>query len=363
MVKASSPFELDAPKSSSRVEPFPITQEHFEKYATMSTEELVKDVKDYLSNNSISQRQFGEKILGLSQGSVSDLLARPKSWEMLTQKGREPFIRMRIFLEEAQKYAQKKETAFESMIEDLHSTAGVLYDGCLTDENLQLKTEEDEFDSNSIDGLYIEEFNPVEICNRVKDCLVNEGLIQSVFIKNFLPKQTAEVEEFLKKPERCNNNELLRKLNDFLADIDAVENLHSVQSKVRRCVSQASRKSPSPLPSASKRKPSNDLADSPAKKTPRFQRTIITERQKEALLYVYARNQRPNASMIGGLARILGLSSRTVTNWFHNHRTRSKAREAKQPDPISEMLNLKETCTDLELLAYCNVSSLFINYI
>ena len=38
--------------------------------------------------------------MGLSQGSVSDLLARPKPWHMLTQKGREPFIRMKIFLED-----------------------------------------------------------------------------------------------------------------------------------------------------------------------------------------------------------------------------------------------------------------------
>lgn len=112
MAKAGSPFESEASKIGIRIDPFPITQEHFEKYATMSTEDLVKDVKDYLSNNSISQRQFGEKILGLSQGSVSDLLARPKSWDLLTTKGREPFIRMGIFLDEAQKYANKKETPF-----------------------------------------------------------------------------------------------------------------------------------------------------------------------------------------------------------------------------------------------------------
>ena len=49
---------------------------------------------------SISQRLFGEAVLGLSQGSVSDLLARPKPWHMLTQKGREPFIRMKIFHED-----------------------------------------------------------------------------------------------------------------------------------------------------------------------------------------------------------------------------------------------------------------------
>ena len=49
-----------------------------------------------------SQRLFGESILGLSQGSVSDLLARPKPWHMLTQKGREPFIRMKMFLEDTE---------------------------------------------------------------------------------------------------------------------------------------------------------------------------------------------------------------------------------------------------------------------
>ena len=38
--------------------------------------------------------------MGLSQGSVSDLLARPKPWHMLTQKGREPFIRMKLFLDD-----------------------------------------------------------------------------------------------------------------------------------------------------------------------------------------------------------------------------------------------------------------------
>lgn len=43
-------------------------------------------MKEQLSQYSISQRLFGESVLGLSQGSVSDLLARPKPWHMLTQK-------------------------------------------------------------------------------------------------------------------------------------------------------------------------------------------------------------------------------------------------------------------------------------
>ena len=61
---------------------------------------LQLQIKEILSQYSISQRLFGESVLGLSQGSVSDLLARPKPWHMLTQKGREPFIRMKLFLDD-----------------------------------------------------------------------------------------------------------------------------------------------------------------------------------------------------------------------------------------------------------------------
>lgn len=41
---------------------------------------------------------FGESILGLTQGSVSDLLSRPKPWHKLSLKGREPFVRMQLWL-------------------------------------------------------------------------------------------------------------------------------------------------------------------------------------------------------------------------------------------------------------------------
>lgn len=78
----------------------PITQQQFDLFNNLNTEDIVRRVKEALSQYSISQRLFGESVLGLSQGSVSDLLARPKPWHMLTQKGREPFIRMKMFLED-----------------------------------------------------------------------------------------------------------------------------------------------------------------------------------------------------------------------------------------------------------------------
>ncbi|KAL5962330.1 Homeobox protein cut [Taenia solium] len=57
----------------------------------LDTSEIARQTKDMLLKCAISQR--------LSQGSVSDLLTRPKPWSMLTNKGREPFIRMKLFLE------------------------------------------------------------------------------------------------------------------------------------------------------------------------------------------------------------------------------------------------------------------------
>uniref|UniRef100_A0A286XTT0 Cut like homeobox 1 n=1 Tax=Cavia porcellus TaxID=10141 RepID=A0A286XTT0_CAVPO len=78
----------------------PLTPEQYEiyMYQDVDTIELTRQVKEKLAKNGICQRIFGEKVLGLSQGSVSDMLSRPKPWSKLTQKGREPFIRMQLWL-------------------------------------------------------------------------------------------------------------------------------------------------------------------------------------------------------------------------------------------------------------------------
>ena len=110
LVKSQKPLRAVLP---------PITHEQLEKYSKIETEELVKKVKDLLSQFSISQRLFGEMVLGLSQGSVSDLLARPKPWLMLTQKGREPFIRMQIFLDDETAVSKLVAAQFQTPSEKL----------------------------------------------------------------------------------------------------------------------------------------------------------------------------------------------------------------------------------------------------
>jgi hypothetical protein len=59
-------------------------------------------VKKVLQFNNIGQKTFGEAVLGLSQASVSELLSKPKPWHLLSPKGREPFIRMHMWLQDAE---------------------------------------------------------------------------------------------------------------------------------------------------------------------------------------------------------------------------------------------------------------------
>lgn len=68
----------------------------------LETSEIAFQVKEQLLKHNIGQRVFGHYVLGLSQGSVSEILARPKPWQKLTVKGKEPFIKMKQFLSDDQ---------------------------------------------------------------------------------------------------------------------------------------------------------------------------------------------------------------------------------------------------------------------
>ena len=74
----------------------------------IETLSLTARVKDVLQFHNLGQKLFGEAVLGLSQGSVSELLSKPKPWHMLSIKGREPFIKMHLWLSDAQNVEQLK---------------------------------------------------------------------------------------------------------------------------------------------------------------------------------------------------------------------------------------------------------------
>lgn len=62
--------------------------------APLDTLEVARHVREILSFHNLGQRLFARYVLGLSQGTVSELLSKPKHWEKLTEKGRESYRKM-----------------------------------------------------------------------------------------------------------------------------------------------------------------------------------------------------------------------------------------------------------------------------
>jgi len=60
----------------------------------LNTVDVSQFVRHVLAARNIGQRQFARGVLGLSQGTVSELLAKPKPWDRLSEKGRESYRRM-----------------------------------------------------------------------------------------------------------------------------------------------------------------------------------------------------------------------------------------------------------------------------
>lgn len=91
-----------APATSPPGEPTESSTSSSAEEEQLDTAEIAFQVKEQLLKHNIGQRVFGHYVLGLSQGSVSEILARPKPWHKLTVKGKEPFIKMKQFLSDEQ---------------------------------------------------------------------------------------------------------------------------------------------------------------------------------------------------------------------------------------------------------------------
>jgi len=63
-------------------------------------------IRDTLALHNIGQRCFARYVLGLSQGTVSELLSSPKSWNRLTEKGRDSYRKMIRWASDASKIAE-----------------------------------------------------------------------------------------------------------------------------------------------------------------------------------------------------------------------------------------------------------------
>ncbi|XP_043212653.1 homeobox protein cut-like isoform X2 [Amphibalanus amphitrite] len=346
----------------------PITQQQFDQYSNINTEQVVKRIKEHLSQYSLSQRLFGESVLGLSQGSVSDLLARPKPWHMLTQKGREPFIRMQMFLED--------EGAVHKLVASQYKIAPdkLMRTGCFNGGFAKLPPKAPELARTleaplppvvslpSFHGLppaalasrlagldplmkyglrlppvplpmsvyetaaVTPELDTLTITTRIKEVLLANNIGQKLFGEVVLGLSQGSVSELLSKPKpwhllSIKGREPFIRMKMWLEDGQNIQKLQRIKSE--RKESNKRRRSRLELPvDGDSSDAYSSLANSPnsAKKA----RVLFSEEQKEALLLAFAMDPYPNMTSVEFLCQELGLTQRTITNWFHNHRMRLK---------------------------------------
>ncbi|KAJ4445329.1 hypothetical protein ANN_07134 [Periplaneta americana] len=418
----------------------PITQQQFDMFNNLNTEDIVKKVKESLSQYSISQRLFGESVLGLSQGSVSDLLARPKPWHMLTQKGREPFIRMKMFLEDdnavhklvASQYKIAPEKLMRtgsyaggppcsslgkpqppsSKLPDSLSNKNMPGDnqGSILPPSLQLipphpqqppsvpqppppplmvtppghhsigslsssdlkKPQQNQQSSHPnlhpsphhpphqtsalralqqhmTPSVYemaalTQDLDTQVITTKIKEALLANNIGQKIFGEAVLGLSQGSVSELLSKPKpwhmlSIKGREPFIRMQLWLSDAHNVDRLQALKNERR----EANKRRRSSGPGGglgggggggadnSSDTSSNDTSEfyhspspGPGPPSAKKQRVLFSEEQKEALRLAFALDSYPNVATIEFLSSELALSSRTITNWFHNHRMRLK---------------------------------------
>ena len=83
---------------------------NMERYGggAFDTIECARRVREILSVHNIGQRLFAKYVLGLSQGTVSELLSKPKCWEKLTEKGRDSYRKMHAWVYDERAIAMLK---------------------------------------------------------------------------------------------------------------------------------------------------------------------------------------------------------------------------------------------------------------
>ncbi|XP_067163019.1 homeobox protein cut-like 2 isoform X2 [Apteryx mantelli] len=343
----------------------PLTPEQYEMYMyrEVDTLELTRQVKEKLAKNGICQRIFGEKVLGLSQGSVSDMLSRPKPWSKLTQKGREPFIRMQLWLTDqlGQGISQQPTPSQASPAEAQPSPSpppspseqdkGSQEPLTLALESSKENQQPESRSASVLSGkIYPNSQGPVgiqeivamspeldtySITKKVKEVLTDNNLGQRLFGESILGLTQGSVSDLLSRPKpwhklSLKGREPFVRMQLWLNDPHNVEKLRDMKKlekkaylKRRYGLISAGSDSESPSARSECASPSlqpQDLSLLQIKKP----RVVLAPEEKEALKKAYQLEPYPSQQTIELLSFQLNLKTNTVINWFHNYRSRMR---------------------------------------
>ncbi|XP_035854686.1 homeobox protein cut-like 2 isoform X2 [Sander lucioperca] len=358
----------------------PLTPEQYEMYMyrEVDTIELTRQVKEKLAKNGICQRIFGEKVLGLSQGSVSDMLSRPKPWSKLTQKGREPFIRMQLWLLDqlGQSLSQppnhghaldKSPVTAQSSPSPPPSPAESHPSPLVEPVSLSLESSKENQQPESL-GLGLpphpvggkstpslmalhqptnplgiqelvamsSELDTYAITKKVKEVLTDNNLGQRLFGETILGLTQGSVSDLLSRPKpwhklSLKGREPFVRMQLWLNDPHNVDKLRAMKKMekkayLKRRYGLLSTGSDSDSPSTrsecvSPALASLDLCPYSQVKKPRV---VLGAEEKESLRKAYLLEPYPSQNTIEILASQLKLKTNTVINWFHNYRSRMR---------------------------------------
>ncbi|KFO23567.1 Homeobox protein cut-like 2, partial [Fukomys damarensis] len=344
-------------------------------YREVDTLELTRQVKEKLAKNGICQRIFGEKVLGLSQGSVSDMLSRPKPWSKLTQKGREPFIRMQLWLSDqlGQVVGQQPSASQASPTEPRSSPSPPPSPSepeknsqeplSLTLESSKENQQPEGRSGSTLGGKIYSgsqatggiqeivamspELDTYSITKRVKEVLTDNNLGQRLFGESILGLTQGSVSDLLSRPKpwhklSLKGREPFVRMQLWLSDPHNVEKLRDMKklekkAYLKRRYGLISTGSDSESPAARSECPSpglqpQDLSLLQIKKP----RVVLAPEEKEALRKAYQLEPYPSQQTIELLSFQLNLKTNTVINWFHNYRSRMRREmlvEGTQDEP------------------------------
>ncbi|XP_064208442.1 homeobox protein cut-like 1 isoform X4 [Anguilla rostrata] len=339
----------------------PLTPEQYEvyMYQDVDTVELTQQVKDKLAKNGICQRVFGEKVLGLSQGSVSDMLSRPKPWSKLTQKGREPFIRMQLWLngelgqsvlplqgqpqENTPKTSASCSPAPESPLSSAEESVKSLGESAS-----QPPAPDPSEPSESQPGtplpvpghpsLSIQEMVAMSpeldtyvITKKVKEVLTDNNLGQRLFGETILGLTQGSVSDLLARPKpwhklSLKGREPFVRMQLWLSDPRNVDKLMDMKRMEKKAYMKRRHSSVSDSQPAESGPTGSDFSQGSSPQHHQHHlkkpRVVLAPEEKEALKRAYQQKPYPSPKTIEELASQLNLKTSTVINWFHNYRSR-----------------------------------------
>ncbi|KAJ6656698.1 hypothetical protein lerEdw1_003585 [Lerista edwardsae] len=343
----------------------PLTPEQYEMYMyrEVDTLELTRQVKEKLAKNGICQRIFGEKVLGLSQGSVSDMLSRPKPWSKLTQKGREPFIRMQLWLTDqlGQGITQQTNPPHASPGEAQSSPSPPPSPSEqeksppeATSLGLESSKENQQPESRSGSSLsgkmcpnhqapvgiqemvaMSPELDTYSITKKVKEVLTDNNLGQRLFGESILGLTQGSVSDLLSRPKpwhklSLKGREPFVRMQLWLNDphnVGKLRDMKKLEKKayLKRRYGLVSAGSDSESPNTTSECPSPSL-QSPELSLLQVKkpRVVLAPEEKEALKRAYQLEPYPSQQTIELLSFQLNLKTNTVINWFHNYRSRMR---------------------------------------